>query len=539
MDHTRPPELEETGILNSRYDSNKRTMSLRILVIDADEHRGNLYKKVLNRRQHRVEIFHDADSAVEAFRKEFYPFVILDCGLPKINCADICVKIRSAEAGQKSIILILTGENELEEFSKYLEVGADDFIQKPLVDRMLDAKTAIVEKRVSEIFENRLTAEQLRRLSLIAKRTDNLVVLTDKEGRIEWVNEGFERVTEYRLNDVIGKRPGEFLQGKETDPSTVAYMKKQLEKKCGFDVEIINYSKSGRKYWLSIEVRPIFDENGKLTNYMAIESDITALKMAQEEIARAREQEMETGSRIQRSLLFGKPPEYLEGGEVAVLAIPSQKIDGDFFDVHRHNSDFFDVLIGDVMGKGVPAALVGAAAKSEFLRAESHLVTTSKMHQLPEPEEIIMAAHTELTKELLGLESFVTMCLARFDSRKHEARFVNCGHTGIIHYFAKAGECRSYRGLNLPLGVDNNEIYKQVCVSANTGDIFLFYSDGVTEARNTKGELLGETRLKKFVCDGHNLSPKELVDKLREMVLFFSAPNNLFDDVTCVAVKIK
>ena len=539
MDYTKPPELEEAGMLNSYSNSNRRTMSLRILVIDADEQRGKLYKSVLNRRQHRVEIFNDADAALEAFRKEFYPFVILDCGFSKTNCADICVKIRSAETGQKCIILILTGENELEEFSKYLEAGADDFIQKPFDDAMLDAKTAIVEKRVSEILENRLTAEQLRRLSLIAKRTDNLVVLTDKEGRIEWVNEGFERVTEYSMNEVVGKRPGEFLQGKDTDPSTVAYMKKRLEKNCGFDVEIVNYSRTGRKYWLAIEVRPIFDENGNLTNFMAIESDITALKMAQDEIARAREQEMETGSRIQRSLLFGRPPEYLEGGEVAVLAIPSQKIDGDFFDVHKHNPDFFDVLIGDVMGKGVPAALVGAAAKSELLRAESHLVTNSKIQQLPEPEEIIMAAHAGLTKELLGLESFITMCLARFDTGKHEVRFVNCGHTGIIHYSAETGKCHSYMGLNLPLGVDKNEVYKQACVSANTGDVFLFYSDGVTEARNPRGELLGETRLKEFICGAHNLSPKEIVDKLRETVLSFSAQGNLFDDVTCVAVKIK
>lgn len=115
-------------------------------------------------------------------------------------------------------------------------------------------------------------------LALIAKRTTNAVVLTDALGRFEWVNDGFTRITEFTLPEVIGKTPGSILQGPETDPATVEFIREQLRKGEGFSVEIVNYSKSRRKYWLAIEVQPIRNEAEKIVGFMAIESDITQRK---------------------------------------------------------------------------------------------------------------------------------------------------------------------------------------------------------------------------------------------------------------------
>lgn len=123
---------------------------------------------------------------------------------------------------------------------------------------------------------------EARKLALIASRTDNAVILTDAHARVEWVNEGFERVTGFTLDEVKGEVPGRLLQGPDTDPTTVDYMRRRLAEGEGFNVEIVNYSKYGRRYWLSIEVQPIRDENGEVVNYMAIETDITARKESQE-----------------------------------------------------------------------------------------------------------------------------------------------------------------------------------------------------------------------------------------------------------------
>jgi two-component system CheB/CheR fusion protein len=125
---------------------------------------------------------------------------------------------------------------------------------------------------------------EAKKLSLVAARTTNAVVLTDPQGRIEWINEGFVRLTGFELEEVQGKTPGSFLQGPETDPAVVEFMSRKVREGESFKAEIVNYSKSGRRYWISIEAQPIFDDDGKLVQFMAIESDITAQKTTQKEL---------------------------------------------------------------------------------------------------------------------------------------------------------------------------------------------------------------------------------------------------------------
>ncbi|MCP5520274.1 MAG: response regulator [Verrucomicrobiales bacterium] len=136
---------------------------------------------------------------------------------------------------------------------------------------------------------------ETRKLALIAARTDTAVVLTDAAGHIEWVNEGFTRLTGYPLEEVRGQKPGSLLQGPGTDPATVRLMHDRLQAGEGFSVEVLNYAKSGREYWLAMEVQPFHDDEGRLTNFMAIQTDITARRMA--------ERRLEVQSRASRGLV--------------------------------------------------------------------------------------------------------------------------------------------------------------------------------------------------------------------------------------------
>ena len=101
------------------------------------------------------------------------------------------------------------------------------------------------------------------------------------------------------------------------------------------------------------------------------------------------------------------------------------------------------MIVGDVMGKGIPAALLGAATKSHFLRALSDLMVLSKDGKLPEPKEIVMLAHAELVRHLIDLDSFVTLCYARLDMNRRTLDLVDCGHTGIVHLHGKTGFMRN------------------------------------------------------------------------------------------------
>jgi PAS domain S-box-containing protein len=119
---------------------------------------------------------------------------------------------------------------------------------------------------------------RLKRLSLVAQKTQNAVIVTDKDGYIEWVNNGFERITGYTLREVLSKKPGDILQGKDTDPNTIKYLRSQIMKGLPFNCEIINYHKNGEPYWVRINGQPLFDDQGTISQYFAIEEDISESK---------------------------------------------------------------------------------------------------------------------------------------------------------------------------------------------------------------------------------------------------------------------
>ncbi|GAA5115548.1 response regulator [Luteolibacter yonseiensis] len=116
---------------------------------------------------------------------------------------------------------------------------------------------------------------EAKRLALVAKRTDNAVVITDATGHIEWVNEGFTKISGYTRDEVIGKIPGAFLQHADENPPAKAYMSECVKAGKGFETEILNYHKSGRAYIVHIECQPLVDSKGILTGFMAIQRDIT------------------------------------------------------------------------------------------------------------------------------------------------------------------------------------------------------------------------------------------------------------------------
>lgn len=152
---------------------------------------------------------------------------------------------------------------------------------KRLTERLTEQKSALQEANQRLLTQQ----EELRKLALVASRTVNAVILTDVKGRVVWVNDGFQRVTGYTFEEVKGSKPGDILQGPGTDAVTVARIREHLKKGEGFSETILNYHKDGSPYWISFEVQPLHDSAGNLTNFMAIQTDITARRAAQQRLA--------------------------------------------------------------------------------------------------------------------------------------------------------------------------------------------------------------------------------------------------------------
>ncbi|MCZ2154626.1 MAG: SpoIIE family protein phosphatase, partial [Bryobacterales bacterium] len=262
------------------------------------------------------------------------------------------------------------------------------------------------------------------------------------------------------------------------------------------------------------------------------------LYTAQIEAERLR-QEVDIGSRIQQSLLFSRVPERIEGASIAALTLPSQTIDGDFYDIVDHSSKCFDVVVGDVMGKGVPAAILAAGTKTGLFRTLCQIMVDSGRRDVPRVDEIVTSLNAAVARQMISVDSFASLSYARFDLIRNTVTYVDAGHTKTFHLRVRDQQTFLLQGDNLPLGILQNEVYHQITHHFEPGDIFVFYSDGITEARNPAGEFFGEYRLYECVSKLAGLPPEALIRDLRSTVVAFSQRDIFEDDLTCVVVRIQ
>lgn len=258
---------------------------------------------------------------------------------------------------------------------------------------------------------------------------------------------------------------------------------------------------------------------------------------------RVERREAEIAARIQESLLFAKPPEAPEGFEFAVVARPARSVGGDFFDFHRQGSGVFDVLAGDVMGKGAPAALIAAVLKGHFLRYAAADASGGAGQRRPfGPAEILSLVHGETVARMLDLEVFATVCLARFDAEAGTMAFADGGHPSPLHFRAATGEVATLRRdlpprTNLPLGMFAATRYEAFVAPLEPGDAILFHSDGATEAARPGGERFGEERLREAFLEAARLPARVAAGAVLERALAF-AGGALRDDATLLLVRV-
>lgn len=131
---------------------------------------------------------------------------------------------------------------------------------------------------VKDITEAKLKQEEFAMLSLVANETDNSVIITDANGLIEYVNPGFTKLSGYSFDEVIGKKPGEVLQGKHTDNGTKQRIRENLKNHTAFYDEILNYDNRGNAYWISLAINPVFDNSGQVAKFISIQANIDDTK---------------------------------------------------------------------------------------------------------------------------------------------------------------------------------------------------------------------------------------------------------------------
>lgn len=164
-------------------------------------------------------------------------------------------------------------------------------------------------KDVTEEVEKR---EKMEMLSLVADKANSGILITDGDGKIEYINAGFEKLTGYSLEESRGKKPGPMLQGEGTDPATVKKIREHLDRKEPFYTEILNYHKNGTPYWVSLSIAPVFDERGQVERFISVEADITQSKQETVDFTRR----LNTIERSMVTMEFGPNGQFLSANKL-------------------------------------------------------------------------------------------------------------------------------------------------------------------------------------------------------------------------------
>src|SRR5712671_2592692 len=237
-------------------------------------------------------------------------------------------------------------------------------------------------------------------------------------------------------------------------------------------------------------------------------------------------QDVRLAAQVQRLFLpSGKLA--IAGLEIAGMMLPLRGVGGDYYDYIPIDAHTIQVVIADVAGKGVPAALLMSATAAALRLEANH-----DRNMLKQVERL----NTEIGA-VSDPERYVTLLVAEIDTYKRIIHYVNCGHNPALLFRAKTGTLTRMDSSCPPIGLSPEEICQLASADLTAGDVVVFYTDGVTEAENRLGEEFGIERLSAVVQGGSSLSAEELTINIFNSAANFCGDVGFHDDVTVVVVK--
>jgi sigma-B regulation protein RsbU (phosphoserine phosphatase) len=237
------------------------------------------------------------------------------------------------------------------------------------------------------------------------------------------------------------------------------------------------------------------------------------------------ETQLEVARQVQLQLLPGRDPQ-IQGYDISAYNFPTEEVSGDYYDWVRIYDDQLGIVIADVSGKGVPAALLMAFLRAS-LRAATHIGYAP---------HISMSKVNYLLWESIERNQFVTAFHGILDATNRTLAYSNAGHSPALLMRADGTTRFEERG-GVPLGMFRDSRYYEYFETIEPGDVFVLYTDGVNEAMNTAGEEYGRDRLVEAVRACRDQPAREMIDFMHRELIAWSEGQGVHDDVTFFVVK--
>jgi sigma-B regulation protein RsbU (phosphoserine phosphatase) len=238
------------------------------------------------------------------------------------------------------------------------------------------------------------------------------------------------------------------------------------------------------------------------------------------------ERDLQRAKEIQMLLMPGIAPS-IPGLEVALRFQPARELGGDLYDFLAYGRDRHVLAVGDVSGKGAPAALYGAMA--------SGILRSLAPQKLSPPDLLKRLSQVLLERKIEG--HFITLTYAIWEPRTRVLRLANAGMP--LPILVREGQCRPIRAEGIPLGLLENTQYQELQISLNPGDLLAMCSDGIVEAANRNHEEFGPRRLENVLRRNFRRPPQEIIDSLFSEVREFEQGRPPRDDQTIVLIRVR
>ncbi len=363
---------------------------------------------------------------------------------------------------------------------------------------------------------------------------------------IIYVNKGFERLTGYTASDIVGLNC-RFLQGKSTDPDTIRQIRDAIDSDSAFSAEILNHRKDGTPFWNRLSITPVKNDAGVTTHYIGIQSDVTkrreaeaALKTANlrlEEANLRMKNDLESAALIQQTMLPHSVPK-IPGYQFSWIYHPCDELAGDTLDIIQLGESSIAVYALDVSGHGVPSALLSATL-SHWLspKPDQNTILESVPGTsvgLPVPPERVAAQLNRLFPMNQDHPQYFTLFYGLLDINTHEFTYVSAGHPPAIH-LGRSGIPEILESTSPPVGLLEGSRFHQAKIQLQPGDRVFIYTDGLTEAADTKGNELGLDDLIKTAIEAGNCSLEQALENIAGLQEKWTGGMTPEDDFSVVA----
>lgn len=405
-------------------------------------------------------------------------------------------------------------------------------------------------KNQTKILENQNL--ELSKLSIVAAKTDNAILIMDEKGNFEWVNESFTRIFGRTFEDLVAVTPN--IIGPETPPRIVQMIHKCLHQKETVTYEFDFYVEKNVKTTVHVTLTPILNKKGKVYKIVAIDSDITKIKKANEQIARQKEVLEIQNEKITSSISYAKNiqsaslpnlTDFFEHNEGFLIYKPKDIVSGDFYWVHNlsdKQSEFnkYIITVVDSTGHGVPGAfmsLIGLQLITEIVKGRKIYKPSEIINELD--KLVIKALHQKTTENQDGMDLGIALVEKQENGK---TRMIYAGAKRPL-YIYKAGdkELITIRGSRRSVGgikktVTDVEI-KNTAVELDKNDCIYLTTDGMVDQPNAKRTRFGSGMLTNLLSQIGSLSMTQQKKNLIKTCMAHRKDTPQRDDITLLGIK--